>query len=126
MGLLSRIFHRDQKRHARRPVRRPTYRFRPSLQILDEREVPSDRLDDRVTAAAFIRPGLADQYRHAHQVFVDIESEKSDPSHEHDQRMAFLVYRELIVEHTKTTSADDDAPIIEQDGLRVTTAATPD
>jgi hypothetical protein len=94
--------------------------------ILDEREMPSDRLDDRVTAAAFIRPGLADQYRHAHQVFVDIESEKSDPSHEHDQRMAFLVYRELIVEHTKSTSSDDELPVIEQDGLRVTTAAAPD
>jgi FtsZ-interacting cell division protein ZipA len=75
-------------------------------QILDEREMPADRLDDRVTAAAFVRPGLADQYRHAHQVFVDVEAERTGPSDEHDQRMAFLVYRELVLEHTREPSGD--------------------
>jgi hypothetical protein len=94
--------------------------------ILDEREMPSDRLDDRVTAAAFIRPGLADQYRRAHQVFVEIESERADPSHEHDQRMAFLVYRELIVEHTRPAAGDDELEVVEHDGLRVTTATSAD
>ncbi len=75
--------------------------------ILDEREVPSDRLDDRVTAAAFVRPGLADQYRKAHQVFVEIEAERTGPADEHDQRRAFLVYRELIVDHTRDTAGSD-------------------
>ena len=74
--------------------------------ILDERKMPADRLDDRVTAAAFIRPGLADQYRRAHQVFIDVESERTGPGDEHDQRMAFLVYRELVVEHTREPSGD--------------------
>ena len=94
--------------------------------ILDEREMPSDRLDDRVTAAAFVRPGLADQYRRAHQVFVEIEAERSGPTDEHDQRMAFLVYRELVVEHTRPPSGDDELEVVEHDGLRVTTASTPD
>jgi len=91
--------------------------------ILDEREMPSDRLDDRVTAAAFVRPGLADQYRRAHQVFVEIESERSDASHEHDQRMAFLVYRELIVEHTRPPAGDDGLEVVDHDGVRITTTA---
>ena len=75
--------------------------------ILDEREVPSDRLDDRVTAAAFVRPGLADQYRKAHQVFIEVEAERTGPADEHDQRMAFLVYRELIVDHTREAAGSD-------------------
>ncbi len=89
--------------------------------ILDEREMPSDRLDDRVTAAAFVRPGLADQYRKAHRVFVDIEAERADPSHEFDQRMAFLVYRELVIEHTRTPSDADELEIVPHEGLSVTT-----
>ena len=74
--------------------------------ILDERQMPADRLDDRVTAAAFVRPGLADQYRRAHQVFIDVEAERTGPGDEHDQRMAFLVYRELVLEHTREPSGD--------------------
>jgi len=68
--------------------------------ILDRRELGADKLDDRVTAAAFIRPGLADQYRRAHQVFVDVEADRATPEREHDLRMAFLVYRELVLAHT--------------------------
>jgi hypothetical protein len=66
--------------------------------VLDLRGVPNDRLDDRAAAAAFVRPALAEQYRLAHDVFVDIESEKPDgPASERDQRRAFLVYRELVM-----------------------------
>jgi hypothetical protein len=79
--------------------------------ILDRRELGADRLDDRVTAAAFIRPGLADQYRRAHQVFVDVEGDKAGADREHDLRMAFLVYRELVLEHTRL--AGDDLDIVE-------------
>ena len=74
--------------------------------ILDRRELGADRVDDRVTAAAFIRPGLADQYRRAHQVFVDVEGDKAGTDREHDLRMAFLVYRELVLAHSK--AADDE------------------
>lgn len=75
--------------------------------ILDRRELGADRVEDRVTAAAFIRPGLADQYRRAHQVFVDVEADRAGTDREHDLRMAFLVYRELVVAHTKG-AADDE------------------
>jgi hypothetical protein len=74
--------------------------------ILDRRELGADRVDDRVTAAAFIRPGLADQYRRAHQVFVDVEGDKAGSEREHDLRMAFLVYRELVLAHTQ--GAEDE------------------
>ena len=74
--------------------------------ILDRRELGADRVDDRVTAAAFIRPGLADQYRRAHQVFVDVEADRAGADREHDLRMAFLVYRELVLAHAK--AVDDD------------------
>jgi hypothetical protein len=70
--------------------------------ILDRRELGADRLDDRVTAAAFIRPGLADQYRRAHQVFVDVEADRAGSDREHDLRMAFLVYRELVLAHSQS------------------------
>jgi hypothetical protein len=76
--------------------------------ILDRRELGADRVDDRVTAAAFIRPGLADQYRRAHQVFVDVEADRAGADREHDLRMAFLVYRELVLAHSK--AADDELP----------------
>lgn len=65
--------------------------------VLERRGVPSDRLDDRVTAAAFVRPELAEQYRLAHDVYVEIEAERAGPEHEHDERRAFLVYRELVL-----------------------------
>jgi hypothetical protein len=81
--------------------------------ILDRRELGADKVDDRVTAAAFIRPGLADQYRRAHRVFVDVEADKATPDREHDLRMAFLVYRELVLAHTD--GAEDDL----EDELRV-------
>lgn len=86
--------------------------------ILDRRELGADRVEDRVTAAAFIRPGLADQYRRAHQVFVDVEADRADADREHDLRMAFLVYRELVLAHTRG-SADDELHVAD---LTVTTA----
>jgi hypothetical protein len=95
--------------------------------ILERREVPYDRVDDRVTAAAFIRPGLADQYRRAHQVFVDVEADRAGPEHEHDQRMAFLVYRELILDYTRERVSEEPQeeetevqPEVEMNDLRVT------
>ena len=60
-----------------------------------------------------MRPGLADQYRRAHQVFIDVEAERTGPGEEHDLRMAFLVYRELVVDHTREP-AGDHVDVIDQ------------
>jgi hypothetical protein len=86
--------------------------------ILDRREVPSDHVDDRVTAAAFVRPDLAEEYRKAHQVFVDVEAGRSSPQREHDRRMAFLVYRHLILDHSREPEAAprDDDPVEVREG----------